>query len=111
MRRRFWNCDPWPAALFGVPTIVCYKLSLLTEFIASFVLKYEGPVSLGNIAHQKKLFPELVQHHADRYNISKHLKNWLEDPQRPMMKYQTSFPRPRHFLRGRIFRFLNTWRR
>lgn len=67
------------AGLFGVPTVVCYKLSFLTEFIASFVLKYDGPVSLANIAHQKRLFPELIQHHADRYNINKHLCHWLND--------------------------------
>lgn len=67
------------AGLFGVPTVVCYKLSLLTEFLVGLVLRYDGPVSLSNIAHQKFLFPELIQHHADRYNIAKHLRHWLKD--------------------------------
>lgn len=66
--------------LYGVPTVVCYKLSLVTEFIFSLLVKYDGPVSLTNITHQKYLFPELIQHHADRYNIVKHLKRWIKDP-------------------------------
>lgn len=66
--------------LYGVPTVVCYKLSLVTEFIFSLIVKYDGPVSLTNITHQKYLFPELIQHHADRYNIVKHLKKWMDDP-------------------------------
>lgn len=65
--------------LFGLPTVVCYKLSLVTEFLVGLILKYDGPVSLTNIAHQKRLFPELIQHEADRYNIVKHLERWLTD--------------------------------
>ncbi|MCO4754076.1 MAG: lipid-A-disaccharide synthase [Bacteriovoracaceae bacterium] len=67
--------------LYGVPTVVCYKLSLVSEFIFGLLVKYDGPVSLTNITHQKYLFPELIQHNADRYNIVKHLKHWLNNPQ------------------------------
>lgn len=67
------------SGLFGVPTVVCYKLSFMTEFILSLILRYEGPISLTNITHQEMLFPELIQHEADRYQIVKYLKKWLSD--------------------------------
>lgn len=67
--------------LFGLPTVVCYKLSLFSEFIASVLVRYDGPISLTNITHQKRLFPELIQHRADRYNIVKHLKHWINNPE------------------------------
>lgn len=65
--------------LFGVPTVVAYRLSLVTEFILSFFLKYDGPISLTNIVHEKMIFPEFTQHHANRYNISKSLLKWFDD--------------------------------
>jgi lipid-A-disaccharide synthase len=65
--------------LFEVPTVVAYKLSLVTEFILGFFLKYNGPISLTNIVHEKMIFPEFTQHHANRYNISKCLIKWLEN--------------------------------
>jgi lipid-A-disaccharide synthase len=65
--------------LFEVPTVVAYKLSLVTEFILGFFLKYDGPISLTNIVHEEMLFPEFTQHNANRYNISKSLLKWLED--------------------------------
>lgn len=65
--------------LFEVPTVVAYKLSLVTEFILSFFLKYDGPISLTNIVHEKMIFPEFTQHQANRYNISKSLLKWFDD--------------------------------
>tara|TARA_B100001971_G_scaffold129103_1_gene118977 strand:- start:10653 stop:11780 length:1128 start_codon:yes stop_codon:yes gene_type:complete len=62
--------------LFEVPTVVAYKLSLVTEFILGFFLKYKGYISLTNIVHEQKLFPEYTQHEANRYNISKELIRW-----------------------------------
>lgn len=62
--------------LFELPTVVAYKLSLVTEFILGFFLKYKGYISLTNIVHEKMLFPEFTQHHANRYNISKEIINW-----------------------------------
>ncbi|MEX1100105.1 MAG: hypothetical protein WEB87_06750, partial [Bacteriovoracaceae bacterium] len=67
--------------LYGLPTVVCYKLSLFTEFVAGLLIHYDGAVSLTNIAHQERLFPELIQHRADRYNIVKALKEWLANPE------------------------------
>lgn len=62
--------------LFELPTVVAYKLSLVTEFILGFFIKYKGHISLTNIVHEKMLFPEFTQYRADRYNISKEIINW-----------------------------------
>ncbi|MBT4790953.1 MAG: lipid-A-disaccharide synthase [Halobacteriovoraceae bacterium] len=67
--------------LFQVPTVVCYKVSFFTEAVLSLLLPYDGPISLTNIIHDKMLFPELVQYKVDRYNIVKHLKEWINNPQ------------------------------
>ena len=64
-------------ALFEVPTVVCYKSSLLNEFIFRTFLSYEGPISLANLVHERMVFPELVQSSVTSYNITKHLFNWL----------------------------------
>ncbi len=67
--------------LFQVPTVVCYKVSLFTEFVLSLLIPYEGPASLTNIIHGEYVFPELIQYKADRYNIVKHIKDWIKNPQ------------------------------
>lgn len=65
--------------LFGVPTVVCYQVSLFTEFVLGLFLKYDGPISLTNIIHKKLVYPELIQYQADRYNVAVNLKYWLEN--------------------------------
>ncbi|MDH5415013.1 MAG: hypothetical protein OEW87_12810, partial [Flavobacteriaceae bacterium] len=67
--------------LFQVPTVVCYKVSLFTEFILSLLIPYEGPVSLTNIIHGEYVFPELIQYKSDRYGIFKHTKEWIFKPE------------------------------
>lgn len=66
--------------LFQLPTVVCYKVSLVTEFLFKLFLPYDGPVSLTNIIHQEMLFPEYIQYRADRYNVAKSLRLWLQAP-------------------------------
>lgn len=66
--------------LYAVPTVVCYKLSLMTELILKLFVRYKGPVSLSNIVHQKFIFPELIQADANPENIAKHLSYWIENP-------------------------------
>lgn len=63
-------------ALFEVPTIVCYKTSLLNQFIYETVVSYRGFVSLANIIQNKAVFPELLQDQVEAYNIVSYLKNW-----------------------------------
>lgn len=65
--------------LYQVPTVVCYKVSYFTEFILDLLVPYQGPISLTNIVAGKLLFPELIQHHADRYNIAKYVKSWYNE--------------------------------
>lgn len=66
--------------LFELPTVVCYKSSLLNEFIFYQLIKYQGPVSLTNIIHHNEmLFPELVQQHAEPAQILRIIKTWMKD--------------------------------
>ncbi len=71
-------------ALFAVPTIVCYQTSLLNSFIFRTFVSYNGPISLPNIVHEKRVFPELIQEEVSQYNILKELKMWITDS----LKYQ-----------------------
>ncbi len=64
-------------ALFEVPTVVCYASSLLNEFIFYTFLSYDGPISLANIVHQEKVFPELIQNEFSAFNIARSLDGWL----------------------------------
>lgn len=66
-------------ALFEVPTIVCYKGSLLNEFIFYQLIQYSGDVSLANIVHQKRVYPELVQERCTVYNIRFEIEKILSD--------------------------------
>jgi lipid-A-disaccharide synthase len=65
--------------IFGLPTVVCYKVSFFTEAVLGMLVPYDGPVSLTNIIHEDHLYPELIQYHADKYNIAKHLREWILD--------------------------------
>lgn len=65
--------------LFQLPTVVAYKISLVNEFLMSMLIPYDGPVSLTNIVHQDYIFPEFIQHEANRYNLSKWAVKWLSE--------------------------------
>jgi lipid-A-disaccharide synthase len=65
--------------LLALPTIVCYKVSLLNEFIFNTFINYKGFISLTNIIHGRELFPELVQERATSFNITKVLKMWFNN--------------------------------
>ena len=58
-------------ALFGVPTVVCYKGSLLEQFAYDNFISYRGPISLANIVNDKLLFPEFIQDSVNTYNLIK----------------------------------------
>jgi lipid-A-disaccharide synthase len=68
--------------IFGLPTVVCYKVSFFTEAVLGMLIPYDGPVSLTNIIHEDYLYPELIQHHADKYNIAKNLREWITNSQK-----------------------------
>lgn len=66
-------------ALFEVPTIVSYRSSLFNEFIFYSFLSYRGPISLANIVHQTRVFPELLQDRANCYEMTDKIERWLTD--------------------------------
>jgi len=65
-------------ALFELPTIVCYKSSLLNYFIYETVVSYRGPISLANIVHNHSVFPELIQDGVSSFNIAAKFKLWYD---------------------------------
>lgn len=65
-------------ALYKIPTIVCYKTSLLNQFIYETFVDYPGPFSLPNIIWNKIVFPELMQDNFSEYNIVSILRNWIK---------------------------------
>jgi lipid-A-disaccharide synthase len=65
--------------LFELPTIVCYKTSLLNQWIFESFVKYDGAISLNNIIHQDFLFPEFVQDDLEPYALIQKLNHWIED--------------------------------
>lgn len=66
-------------AFFAVPTIVCYKVSLLNELLFQSFLNYNGMISLANIYHQQEVFPELLQDMAHHYFMEEKLSELLND--------------------------------
>lgn len=63
-------------ALFEVPTVVCYKTSLLNQYIFETFVNYNWFVSLANIVQNRAVFPELLQDQVSSYNIVSHFKFW-----------------------------------
>lgn len=62
--------------IFELPTIVCYRGSLLNEFIFYNFIKYQGPISLTNIIHGKMVFPEYTQNQIDPSRLAQVIKSW-----------------------------------
>ena len=63
-------------ALYELPSVVCYKTSLLNAFIYENIVSYRGFISLANIVQNRSVFPELLQDQVSAYNIVSYLKNW-----------------------------------
>lgn len=63
-------------ALYEVPTIVCYKTSLLNQFIYETLVSYRWFISLANIVQNRLVFPELLQDQVGVYNIVSYLRFW-----------------------------------
>lgn len=63
-------------ALYEVPTVVCYKASLLNQFIYETLVSYRWFISLANIVQNRSVFPELLQDQVSSYNIVSHLRFW-----------------------------------
>ncbi len=65
--------------LFELPTIVCYRASLLNEFIFNNFIKYQGPISLTNIIHNQMVFPEFVQTNVDPATLANVIRTWTKN--------------------------------
>ncbi len=65
--------------LFELPTVVAYKASLLNEFIFYNLIKYKGPISLTNIIHRQKVFPEYIQGDVDPGKLASIIKTWTQN--------------------------------
>jgi lipid-A-disaccharide synthase len=65
--------------LFELPTIVCYKASLLNEFIFYNFINYKGPISLTNIIHRKMVFPEFTQGDVDPARLVRVISSWTSN--------------------------------
>jgi len=63
-------------ALFEVPTIVCYKTSLLNQYIFENLVNYRWFVSLANIVQNCAVFPELIQDQFTDYNLVSRFHFW-----------------------------------
>ena len=68
------------SALIGTPTVVAYKLSPFTGFIAKrfITVRY---VSLPNLIMDRPVFPELLQENATGEKIADAALNWLRNPE------------------------------
>lgn len=74
------------AALFQLPTVVCYDASLLNRWVYETFVSYRGPISLANIVLLEGIsptspfiFPELTKERVNGFEIERKLKPWLTD--------------------------------
>jgi len=72
-------------ALIGVPMVVVYKLSVISYFIASRLVK-SPYVSLPNVIANKALVPELIQKEANGANIAKQALQILSADNQTLVK-------------------------
>tara|TARA_Y100000590_G_scaffold465099_1_gene636351 strand:- start:11719 stop:12837 length:1119 start_codon:yes stop_codon:yes gene_type:complete len=66
------------AALYGIPSVVVYKMNQISWWIAKGVSRVKH-VSMTNLIAGKKVFPELLQNDATVDTISAELGNWLNN--------------------------------
>lgn len=66
-------------ALFSIPTIVCYQMSLFNEFVIRNFMKYTWHISLGNIVNDERIFPELVQGEVEANILTRYLLKYINN--------------------------------
>lgn len=88
--------------LFEIPTIVCYKTSLLNEFIFYNFINYQGPISLTNIIHQEMVFPEFKQNEVEAIRIAECIKTWTSNTE-IYNQIKAKLKSTKEFLSGEIF--------
>jgi lipid A disaccharide synthetase len=81
---------------------VCYQASLLNEFIFYNFIKYLGPISLTNIIHGERVFPEFVQSNVNVHQLARVIRTWLED-ETAYNKLIEKLKNTKHLLSGESF--------
>lgn len=71
-------------AAFGVPQVVCYRVSPLTWFVGKMVVKLKW-VSLVNLITERELVKELLQHDFNEENLVRELNEILSGTGREAM--------------------------
>lgn len=66
-------------ALLGVPTVVAYRVSPLSELVGRLLIKVPW-VSLPNLILGRELFPELLQQKARGECLAAQVAVWLDNP-------------------------------
>ncbi len=72
-------------ALVGVPMVVVYKLSWLSHFITSRLIRSQY-ISLPNVIANQALVPELIQKKANGVNIAKHAMRVMNGDTKVLIK-------------------------
>lgn len=88
--------------LFELPTIVCYKASLLNEFIFYNFIKYKGPISLTNIIHGEMVFPEFTQGDVDPSRLARVIRTWTSN-EKLYNEVKAKLRETKHLLKGEGF--------
>jgi lipid-A-disaccharide synthase len=88
--------------LFELPTVVCYKASLLNEFIYYNFIKYQGPISLTNIIHNKIIFPEYIQGNVTPGTIAGVIRAWTAN-EKLYNETKQKLRETKHLLSGETF--------
>lgn len=67
------------AAMAGTPMVVMYRVSPLSFFLGSFLIRVPH-IALANLIAGDRVVPELVQHQASPEIISQHMNRLIADP-------------------------------
>jgi lipid-A-disaccharide synthase len=69
------------AALVGIPFLITYKISLLSWFIGSILIR-SSMKGLVNLIAQKKIVPELFQSEAEPERLAQVALEFIQDPEK-----------------------------
>lgn len=82
------------AALCGLPSVIIYKTSPVSAFIARRVINIEN-IGLPNIVAGKRIMPELLQEDANGENIAAATLCLLDEKNRPQIEADIAFMKER----------------
>lgn len=71
------------AALFGIPTVIVYKVSPFSYWLGKRLIKVKH-IGIANLICQKELQPELIQDDASPQNIAETITSMMSDQERLM---------------------------